>query len=534
MAESCHDQSRIAHVSGLEDSGMNSSEGNGPRTIHGLKVHQWLDEWDHVEFDPTAHRRRPNEHFYLFSMSASDLKALTGIRRRSLEGRAEGRVDTGVQRAHNADRSTEIARFIRHGFPWSALSHSQRRSGRYDDLKKPGWLPTSIVVNILVKDGDGSRTRGIEVDDDDVVLVTDAGAGSVTMKLPDSFTGSDWTPRGGRYPIEVIDGQHRLWAFEPYGGSPDYQLPVVAFHGLDLSWQAYLFYTINIKPERINASLAYDLYPLLRTEDWLERFEGPVVYREARSQELTHALWATQSSPWHKHINMLGERGLKPMVRQAAWIRSLMATYVKSAHGTRIGGLFGARPGRDVLGWNGAQQAAFLILMGQKLLDAVAECEYEWAETLREEAEYTEGDLDPAFYGAYSLLNSDQGIRGLLFITNDLCTVLAEQLELEDWISSSTGASGAADKDAVEDELDELREHPVADFLDELSSALASFDWRTSRAAGISEGQRILKTTYRGGSGYRELRRQLLLHLMDETELVADAASEVFDQLGYD
>ena len=50
-----------------------------------------------------------------------------------------------------------------------------------------------------------------------------------------------------------------------------YELPVIAFQGLDVTWQAYLFYTINIKPKRINASLAYDLYPLLRVQDWLEK-----------------------------------------------------------------------------------------------------------------------------------------------------------------------------------------------------------------------------------------------------------------------
>ena len=516
---------------------MISSEGNGPQN------NTWAQGASVVSpsgimssFDPTAHRRRPNEHFYLFSMSASDLKALTGIRRRSLEGRVDGRIDTGIQRAHDATRSNEIARFIRHGFPWAALSDSRRHSGRFDDLKKPGWLPTSIVVNILVKDASGSRTHGVEVDDDDVVSVSETGQDLVMLQLPDSFSGSDWSPKGRRYPIEVIDGQHRLWAFEPDGHSADYQLPVVAFHGLDLSWQAYLFYTINIKPERINASLAYDLYPLLRTEDWLERFEGPVVYREARSQELTHALWANSSSPWYQHINMLGARGMKPMVRQASWIRSLMATYVKSAHGTRIGGLFGERPGKEVLGWNGAQQAAFLILMGQRMHEAVVECDYEWAEILREEAKYPDLNRDTAFFGTNSLLNTDQGIRGLLFVTNDLCSVLADHLELEDWMSTYSGASGADDEDAVDDELLELQTRPVGEFLWQLSYALASFDWRTSRAPGLSEEHRVLKTTYRGGSGYRELRRQLLLHLIDyeENDLVAESASDVYERLRYE
>ena len=48
-------------------------------------------------------------------------------------------------------------------------------------------------------------------------------------------------------PIEIIDGQHRLFAFdddeEPDG---DFDVPVVLFLDLDISWQAYLFWTINI------------------------------------------------------------------------------------------------------------------------------------------------------------------------------------------------------------------------------------------------------------------------------------------------
>ena len=500
-----------------------------PRTIQGLKVRQWLPEWDHLDFDEAAYRRRPKPHFYLLSMSASELKALTGIQRRSTGGRATGNLDSGIQRSHQQSRSAEISRFIRYGFPWSALSEAQRRSLRYEDLRKPGWLPTSIVVNIL--DSNASGSRNVDVDEDDFLSVMETGQETVSLQLPPSFSGSDWRPKR-QYPIEVIDGQHRLWAFENNGQSPDYQLPVVAFHGLDLSWQAYLFYTINIKPERINASLAFDLYPLLRSEDWLERFEGPAVYRETRSQELTQALWAMPSSPWYQHINMLGERGMKRMVRQAAWIRSLMATYVKSARGTRIGGLFGGEQGKDIFPWNGAQQAAFLIFMGQKMRDAVAECDYDWAEILREEADYNDLEEDSAFYGTNSLWNTDQGVRGLLFVTNDLCYLMAEELELHEWLSPTS--SGANDQYAVYHELEVLHSHPVASFLEELSFELAKFDWRTSAASGLSEEERVLKATYRGGTGYRELRRQLLRKLSEGSSTVAELADDVHALLGYE
>ena len=363
---------------------MNATGGDRPRIIRAIKVRQWMPEWDSLDYADESYRGRPRQYFYLFSISATDLKALSGIRRRSLEGRLEGGIDKGIQRAHNTERSDEISRFIRYGFPWSSISDARRRSGNYDDLRKPGWLPTSIVINILDKDYIDLEERGVDVDDDDLVTISELSEDMVSVQLPTSFNGSDWVPKR-QYPIEVIDGQHRLWAFEETAQDSDFQLPVVAFHGLDLSWQAYLFYTINIKPVRINTSLAFDLYPLLRTEDWLERVEGPAVYRETRAQELTQALWATRSSPWFKHINMLGESGLKAMVRQASWIRSLTATYVKTERGTRIGGLFGRGTEKGISRWNGAQQAAFLILVGQKIQEAINDSDYEWAQSLRTE-----------------------------------------------------------------------------------------------------------------------------------------------------
>ena len=168
----------------------------------------------------------------------------------------------------------------------------------------------------------------------------------------------------------MIDGQHRLWAFPSDDLNGYFELPVVAFVGLDLSWQAYLFYTINIRPKKINASLAFDLYPLLRTEAWLTKFEGHVIYRETRAQELVDLLWSYPESPWYHRINMLGERRNKGLtVTQASWVRSLLASFVKNWEGRRIsiGGLFGSTVGEHntVLPWSRSEQAAFLILIGE-------------------------------------------------------------------------------------------------------------------------------------------------------------------------
>jgi len=500
-----------------------------PLEFIALKVHQWLPEWSKVQFTPRALRRKPDASFYLFSMRATYLKALSGIFRRTTQGGA-GRL--GIQRRHDTRRSDEIRRFVQYGYPWSELSESRRKSGRFENLRKPGWLPTAIVVNIL-KLSDQRRTQ--TVDPADIVELREIDAIQATVKLPHNFSSESWQPKK-LHPIEVIDGQHRLWAFEDAGFAEDFELPVVAFHGLDVSWQAYLFWTINIKPKRINPSLAFDLYPLLRTEDWLERFEGPAIYRETRAQELTESLWAHPRSPWCNRINMLGDPGMG-MVTQAAWVRSLMATYVKSAEGRGVvvGGLFGAPVGKDelLLPWSGAQQAAFLMLVWQEIKQAVEGLKGGWASSLRSgSGSSPKSGLDAAFAGEHSLLNTDQGVRGVLYITNDLCFILADELKLSEWTVGESAS--AVDEAAATVALNSLQKQAVAGFLEDMAQGLASYDWRTASAAELSPSERTAKLVFRGSGGYRELRQQLLTHLARADGRVARIARQIRKKLGYD
>ena len=328
-------------------------------------------------------------------------------------------------------------------------------------------------------------------------------------------------------PIEVIDGQHRLWAFDDPHFATDYALPVVAFHGLDISWQAYLFYTINIKPKRINTSLAFDLYPLLRTEDWLERFAGHSIYRESRAQEITEALWSYSKSPWHRRIDMLGGGGRRE-VTQAAWIRSLLATFVKAFESTRspIGGLFGAPRGADepVLGWNRAQQSAFIILLWQEIQAAIEASGASWIGAITVD----EGESDQsqaAFAGRYSLLNTDQGVRGVLHLANDLCWLQADVLGLAD-IESEEADDGTAEG-PITSAIEVFRTEDAGAFLGELGRALAGYDWRTSADPALTDVESSSKARFRGGTGYRELRRDLLKHVAKQDDRVGRTAAEV-------
>lgn len=498
--------------------------------IPALPVRQWLASWDESEFDTSQHRRKPADSFFVLSMPAIQLRALCDIRRRTAKEQRARKTDLGIQCRHNEQRSQEISEYVRHGFPWSSISQAARDSGDYEDLKKPGWLPTAIVVNVLISQDD---REGQSVAADDLIDVQSSDGGT-KLVLPEGSDKASWRPKRTA-PMEVIDGQHRLWAFEEDTQiNGDFEVPVVAFHGLDISWQAYLFYVINIKPAKINTSLAFDLYPLLRTEDWLEHAGGPQIYRESRAQELTEALWSYSESPWHDRIDMLGERGRK-QVTQAAWIRSLLATFVKKWESprVRIGGLFGAPAGENnaVLPWTRSQQSAFLIFIWQRFAEAVGATAAEWAESLREAEPEIDGDA--AFSGPTTLPNTDQGVRAFLAVVNDLCYVKAEDLDLRSW--AATDFSEGTSSIGIQDALASLKgRKPIAQFVTSVTKGLAEYDWRTFSAPDLPPDVRSAKARFRGSTGYRELRRDLLLHLADGKGDVSTAASEVLTLLGWD
>lgn len=510
------------------------------KSLPAIRVNQWLNEWNDIEFDEAALQKKPNPYFYLCSIKAKDLKALTGVYRRSAKIGTPRLNDPNVQRGHDESRSKLIREFVRFGYPWCEMSDTRREADSAKNLQKPGWLPSAIIVNILPKN---DSRNGVTISDQDLVTIEDRESVSC-FNYPSDFSENGWSPQT-IYPLEVIDGQHRLWAFEDFDPGDNFELPVIAFYDLDRSWQAYLFWSVNITPKRINRSLAFDLYPLLRKEDWLDQFAGHSIYRETRCQELVEALWSSHQSPWRGKINMLGEnqsdRGSNVrVVSQAAWIRSLMVSFVKTwtIAETKIGGLFGASKDRDTLflPWNRPMQAAVLIAAGKALQDAISKCSEPWATAIRN---ITQTDMlenaDPAMFGSYSLLATDQGIRGFLFTLNDLIYISQKRLNLDEWTAEDVYAgtqqnsSSATDDYALETALASLMGTDLYKFILEIATGLAKYDWRTSAMPGISEDERKNKLIFRGSSGYKELRKELLLHLMKEQGGVALSAKEVFD-----
>lgn len=470
-----------------------------------IKVRQWLPEWDGVDFSKEEYRRKPEGCFYMFTISAKKLKRLSAVYRRSLTDRMSGDVDLGIQRQHDSKRSEEIRKYVKWGYPWSEMSDEQRAMEEFKNLQKPGWLPTSIVVNVL---GEDDTRSGKKVAACDLIKLSEDGNAFV---IPEHIDDA-WKPQGIP-PIEIIDGQHRLWSFDE--SSDDFELPVVAFRGLDISWQAYLFWSINIKPKKINPSLAFDLYPLLRAQDWLEGFNGPIVYREARAQEIVELLWSTEGSPWYHRINMLGERGIKAQVTQAAWIRSLLCTYIKPWKHPEItiGGFYGVlQDGKTVIPWPRFCQAMFLMYLGIKLRDSIKRgTDIPWVVMV------TSGELTgvgvSAFESPVSLLNTDQGVRGFLDVTNSiLCVLYAElngeyQLISEDVVDEMIGLGDYVSC------LNKLAPK-LCGLIDELSAVMARYDWRSYEADFSQDpsGQLIknARAGFRGSGGYRLIRDDLI------------------------
>jgi len=489
--------------------------------IQAILCKQWLAEWTNYLFPKESQRKQPPENLLVFSMSARQLRKLSGVYVRKREGSEA----TGIQRLHEKDRSQKISEYVKAGYPFGDLSARQKQEQPNNSLKKPGWLPTAIVVNFLTSD---DIRRGKQVAHQDILSVEVKGQ-IAEITLPIGSDDVSWQPEQ-LPPIEVIDGQHRLFAFDESSQLPDdFELPVVAFHGLDIGWQAYLFWSINVSPKKINPSHAYDLFPLLRTQDWLESASSVHVYREARAQELTDILFRHNASPWRGRINMLGERK-SGWVSQAGWVQAIYNSFLSPGlSGRSRKGLFAANisPSLGPLDWSRPQQAALLIFIWQQLQDAVHKNKTGWAEQLREDPQMNLiDDFDPAFLGTKTLLNQEQGVRGICLIFNDLLFPTADKLELNKWEIDDIDAGETRPED-IDRCLTSLQTQKFSNEINAVAEILAEFDWRSSDADGLTQEEILIKSGFRGTGGYGRVRRALLRIVAEHETLFGGLAKEI-------
>ena len=124
-----------------------------------------------------------------------------------------------------------------------------------------------------------------------------------------------------------------------------------------------------------------------------------------------------------------------------------------------------------------------------------------------------------------------KGIRGFLYILNDLCFLRVSQLRLHSWQAGL--AASDAGGEPIRNALESLEHHQrLAEFLDDLAHRLAEFDWRTSAGPGLIREEETAKAALRGSGGYRLLRLQLHEHLAKTEGPIGKAASEALRLLG--
>src|SRR5262249_24101928 len=149
---------------------------------------------------------KPEPYFYLGALKAADLKALTGAYHRSTKSGGLRALDPNVQRGHEEPRSATIREFVKHGYPWCEMNEANRSRPESEELKKPGWLPTAIIVNILPPN---ARRHNQRIAMSDIVTIEESDDAISMLVMPEKFNGANWQP-SAIYPLEVIDGQHRL------------------------------------------------------------------------------------------------------------------------------------------------------------------------------------------------------------------------------------------------------------------------------------------------------------------------------------
>jgi len=204
-------------------------------------------------------------------------------------------------------------------------------------------------------------------------------------------------------------------------------------------------------------------------------------------------------------------------VTQAGWVRSLASSYLSpGGRGRAAKGLFATPIGGETLDWQRSQQAALLIELWSRIRSYILDIDPRWARLLRVrergKSPQRTAREDP-FSGNRTILNQEQGVRGILAVSNEILFAEAsENPKLFQW-DLDLDVGGPTTVDEVTLALGRLRRRALCKFLHELSEAIAEFDWRSAEAPNLSDNQRLVKRAFRGSGGYVALREQLLSHI---------------------
>lgn len=157
------------------------------------------------------------EYCYLFGIQPAKLIPLASVLHRRLN--LDEDISENYQRLVKKQKIKEIKKFI---------------------TEERGVFPTNIIISFETKGRNFFKPLGNRINDIQFGMLT----------LPRQYQS-----------ITIIDGQHRLFAYDGLEESNKDLIYVVAFHKMKPEKQVQTFININEKQTKVSASLMWDLYP---------------------------------------------------------------------------------------------------------------------------------------------------------------------------------------------------------------------------------------------------------------------------------
>jgi hypothetical protein len=184
-----------------------------------------------------------------------------------------------------------------------------------------------------------------------------------------------------------------------------------------------------------------------------------------------------------------------------------------------------------------------LVFAWEIVTKTISETKEEWAKALRNYYKTPQGklfldeiqDLDPAYASKLSLISTDQGVRGFLHIINDMIYIASMDMNLNHIQFADEVREDRIDPTDVKSSLTVLRKSQKLKFyLENITVELMKFDWRTASTPGLDTVARQKQMIYKGSSGYKEIRSELLKVLQtSKNKTISTNATIIINELGY-
>lgn len=244
-----------------------------------LEVSHVLADQDRVDLEFNCLKAsQPIGDLYIASIPYDDLMQVTHFDvRRVIQKDRDVERYLGIQRPLVNRRVTALEQYVNFydaSFPTAIIIAVEEQFATYDEEKK------TIRLSNVPKDGD---------DDTPTIPI--------------------------RSIARVLDGQHRIAGLRGFEGEA-FEIPVTIFVGADIADQAHIFATVNLEQNKVNKSLAYDLYELATSRS-----------PQKTAHNIAVVLDQDDKSPLYQRIKRLGVategKSFQPL-SQATFVESVM------------------------------------------------------------------------------------------------------------------------------------------------------------------------------------------------------------------